>query len=131
MILARHGLVGRTPRHPTASRTDTGAVTAELAVAFAAVAFVLAVALSSLSVVLAQLHCVDAARAAARVAARGESPAAVEFAARERAPAGAVITTQRDATTVRVSVSASVAFVAPLPSYDVSAVAVAAVEGLS
>jgi Flp pilus assembly protein TadG len=50
-----------------------GAVTAELAVAMPAVLVVLAAVLSVGQAVLAQVSCVDAARAGARAAARGDA----------------------------------------------------------
>ena len=51
--------------------------TAELAVVLPAVLLVLAVALSALGLAIDQIRCVDAARAGARAAARGDTAAAV------------------------------------------------------
>jgi len=109
---------------------DGGAVTAELAVAFAAVGFVLAVAVGAVGVAVAQLQCIDSARAAARVAARGEADAAVQSAARQRAPSGAVVTVARASGVVSVTVSGTVHLVAPLPAMTVSATSRGVTEGL-
>ena len=54
-------------------RPDGGTVTAEFALALPAVMIVLALILGTGQALVAQLRCVDAARAAARLAARGES----------------------------------------------------------
>ena len=106
-------------------------MTAELAVAFAAVGFILTVAVGAISAAVSQLECVDAARAAVRLVARSETPQAAQAAAAQRAPAGAVVTVARSAGSVTVTVSEVVRLVAPLPAFTVSATAVAAVEGLS
>ncbi|MDQ1681326.1 MAG: hypothetical protein QOI42_2185 [Frankiaceae bacterium] len=119
---------------PRPAGDQRGMVTAELAVAVAAVAVLLSVSAGALSAGLAQLRCVDAARAAARVGARGESPEAVRAAALARSPRGAVVTLTRDQSsgdhTVTVVVAASVHVAGPLPALTVSATAVAAAEGL-
>ena len=71
---------------------DSGSVTAETALALQAVGLV-AVALIGVGwVAVAQLRCVDAARAGARLAARGEPPARVVGRAAAIAPADAVVT---------------------------------------
>jgi hypothetical protein len=61
----------------------------------------------------AQVRAVDAARAAARRAARGDSPGAVLAAARALAPRGAAVSVGRSGRTVVVTVSAAVRV--PLP----------------
>ena len=71
-----------------------------------------------------QLRCVDAAREAARLAARGDQPAAVRV-AREVAPAGATIGLHRDGSVVVAVVSARSAL---LPALTIRADAVAASE---
>ena len=53
-------------------RGDGGSVTAEAALALPAVVLVLATVVGVGRVVTAQIQCVDGARAAARLAARGE-----------------------------------------------------------
>src|SRR5688500_20233283 len=58
-------------------RRDAGMVTAETAVVLPVLLLVLAGAVAAVTVVGAQLRCVDAAREGARAAARGESVAEV------------------------------------------------------
>lgn len=70
-----------------------------------------------------QIRCIDAAREAARLAARGEGEAA-SSAARRVAPSGAVVHVGRDAGLVVARVSAATA----LPGFTVSAEAAAAPE---
>lgn len=73
-------------------------VTAEFAVALPAFVLVVVTALFGVSVVVAQLRCVDAAAVAARMAARGDRGDLVHSAAATSAPAGAQlsITTTSD-----------------------------------
>lgn len=101
-------------------------VTAELAVLFPVLVLVLAAMLTALSVLFAQLRCVDAAREAARAAARGEAAGTVGSLADRLGPersAVAVVSTDRE---VRVTVSADTrAGGGLLPSFHVSASAVA------
>ena len=61
---------------PTLGR-QAGMVTAELAVALPALVLVILAAVSGVAVVWTQLRCADAAAAAARLAARGESASTV------------------------------------------------------
>ena len=70
---------------------DRGAVTAEAALALPSLAVVAAALVATGHVGVAQLRCVDAARAAARLAARGESPSSVRARAEAVAPAGASV----------------------------------------
>ena len=70
-----------------------------------------------------QIRCIDAAREAARLAARGEGEAA-SSAARRVAPSGAVVHVGRDGGLVVARVSAATA----LPGFAVSAEAAAAPE---
>jgi len=105
---------------------DGGAATAELAVSLPALMLMVFVALTAVASVRTQLECVDAAREAARAAARGES--GVDAAARV-APAGATITVAADGETVRATVSARVhPLGGRLPGFDVGATAVASAE---
>jgi hypothetical protein len=60
-------------------------------VALPAVVLVLAVVVAVTQVAVAQLRCVDAARAAVRLAARGEATAAVVSRAASIAPPGAAV----------------------------------------
>ncbi len=89
-------------------------VTAELAVVLPAVLFVLAVALSALGLAIDQIRCVDAARAGARAAARGDTAGAVTAVASRGAPAGAAVTTGTSGELVTVTVTAPSARLAGL-----------------
>lgn len=80
--------------------------TAEFAVAMPAVLLVLALALSALAAGLDQIRCVDAARAAARLLARGETDGAARRAGEALAPGGSELVVSADATLVRVRVTA-------------------------
>jgi Flp pilus assembly protein TadG len=66
-------------------RTDRGSATAETAVALPGLLAVLAACVWVLTLVGTTLRCADAARAAARAAARHETPEAVAAAARSAA----------------------------------------------
>jgi Flp pilus assembly protein TadG len=104
-------------------------VTAETAVVLPVLLLVLAGAVAAVVVVGAQLRCVDAAREGARAAARGEQPAVVTEIVRRAAPAGAAITLSRTGDEVRVTVSAEVAPLGPVPlRVRVTAEAVARLE---
>jgi hypothetical protein len=89
--------------------TDTGAVTAETAVVLPALIIVALVLGWAVTVGVIQMRCYDAARGAARAAARGEPIDDVEQIARDAAPAGADVTITRvgDEVTVAVKVTAS------------------------
>jgi Flp pilus assembly protein TadG len=101
-------------------------VTAETAVVLPVLLLVLAGAVAAVTVVGAQLRCVDAAREAARAAARGEALATVSRLAAETAPPGAVTSVSADGDDVRVTVSAEVAPLGPVPlRVEVRATAVA------
>jgi hypothetical protein len=112
-------------------------VTAETAVLLPVLVVVLAAAVFVLACVAAQLKCVDAARSAARVAARGEPAVAVVRTAERLAPTGARVAVGAggglaDVATVEVVVRAQVrpfgGALRGLPAVRVSARAVAAVE---
>jgi Flp pilus assembly protein TadG len=68
-----------------------GSVTAELALALPSVVLVLGVVVCVGQVVTAQVRCTDAARAGARLAARGEPAGRVESSALALAPAGSSV----------------------------------------
>jgi Flp pilus assembly protein TadG len=103
---------------------EAGMVTAETAVVLPVLLFVLAGAVAAVVVVGAQLRCVDAAREGARAAARGEPAAVVARLADGAAPDGAVSELGGDGETVRVTVSATVSPLGPLPwQVEVSATA--------
>jgi Flp pilus assembly protein TadG len=82
---------------------DGGAVTVEAAIALGAFVAVLALALGAISATIDQLRCVDAAREAARLLARGESDRARAVAA-EIAPASANVAITVHGDTIQVDV---------------------------
>ena len=94
---------------------------------------VLVAALAVLACVAAQLRCVDAARGAARAAARGDDTAAVRATGQRLAPPDARVVVISSGDDVEVRVSAVVRpfgkVLRVLPAVDVSGRAVAAVEG--
>jgi Flp pilus assembly protein TadG len=101
-------------------------VTAETAVVLPVLFLVLAGVVAAVIVVGAQLRCVDAAREGARAAARGEQPAMVTAMADRAAPAGAVTTVAPGGEEVRVTVTARISPLGPVPlRITVSAEAVA------
>lgn len=112
---------------------DGGYATAEAAVALPALLVVLALAVGVVVSVGAQLRCVDAARVAARVVARGDSDAAAERAAVQVAPRGALVRVRHHGREVEVTVSADTkpfgAGVRLFPAVHVSAHAATEVEG--
>lgn len=94
------------------SSRDAGTATAELAVALPAVTLVLATVLSVGQVVLAQVRCTDAAGAAARAVARGDSAATARGLALQGAP-GAAVAFGSAGELVSVTVSRSVPLLLP------------------
>jgi TadE-like protein len=110
--------------------TQRGSVTVEVAVALPALVLVVAIALWGVSVAAAHVACVDAARAGARAAARGEPPPAVRAAVLRGAPSGARVATRRDGdvTEVDVSVVLRAPALSGLPQIVVHEHAVAATE---
>jgi Flp pilus assembly protein TadG len=105
---------------------DRGAVTVEAALALCSLVVVLALILAAVSAVAAQLRCVDAAREAARLTARGE-PGRAEQLARQIAPGGAVVTVivRGDEVAVRVAANPVAGL---LPGIEVEAEAAAVME---
>jgi Flp pilus assembly protein TadG len=105
---------------------DRGSVTVEAALALCSLVAVLALVLAAVSAVAAQLRCIDAAREAARLTARGEPDRAEEI-ARRIAPRGAVVavTVRGDEVTARVSANPAAGL---LPGVDVGAEAAAVLE---
>jgi Flp pilus assembly protein TadG len=105
---------------------DRGTVTVEAALALCSLVVVLALVLAAVSAVAAQLRCVDAAREAARLTARGEQDR-VEELARRIAPHGAVVavTVRGDEVTARVSANPVAGL---LPGVEVGAEAAAVLE---
>ncbi|MGY1632588.1 TadE family type IV pilus minor pilin [Geodermatophilus sp. SYSU D01186] len=116
----------RAARLRSVGRREAGMVTAETAVVLPVLLFVLAGAVAAVTVVGAQLRCVDAAREGARAAARGEDAAVVVALAARAAPTGARTTIASDGPAVAVTVAAEVAPLGPVPfRVRVSATAVA------
>ncbi|MCU1596210.1 MAG: TadE-like [Frankiales bacterium] len=107
---------------------DDGYATAEAAVALPALLVVLSLALGVLVSVGAQLSCVDAARAAARVAARGEGDVRARQAGQEVAPHGSSVAVEHRGSEVQVTVSGDIRPFRIFPAIHVSARAVAEVE---
>jgi hypothetical protein len=79
-------------------------VTAEFAVVLPAVVLVLALSLGALGLAWDQVRCVDAARAGARAASRGDSTGAVILVASQAAPSEAMVSVSTSGDLVRVSV---------------------------
>ena len=101
-----------------------GASTVEAALALAALVVVLVLCLAGLTAVSMQVRCVDAAREAARLAARGDERSAVD-AARRIAPIGARVQVHRDGDFLVATV---IAHSKLLPALDIAARAVSAAE---
>jgi hypothetical protein len=103
-------------------------VTAELAVAIPALVLVLAMCLAALRAAIDQIRCVDAARVAARSAARGDDPARVRWLAVASAPDGASVSVV-GSSTVEVTVTARTGgWGGVVPAWTLSASAVAPAE---
>jgi Flp pilus assembly protein TadG len=114
-------------RRPGSPR-DRGTATAEIAVALPALVFLVMAAVAVITVVTAQLRCIDAAREAARAAARGEAAAVARDIALQAAPAGSGVTLTATRDRVSVAVSARVRLLSRGPSLTVEGRAVAMPE---
>ena len=125
----RRGFPRRRRRHGDPTR---GAVTAEIAAALPALVAIVVGAVWLVVIALAQIRCSDAAREAARAAARGEQPAIVSDLAESVAPDGASVRVRLSSDVVTVDVSAPVPlplpFGADLPAPTVHARAAAVLE---
>lgn len=88
-------------------------VTAELAMTLPGVVLMVLALLVTGQAALDEVRCTDAARAAARLAARGETDAAVVAEGQRLAPSGARISLSRNGTQVTVSVEAALGSPAP------------------
>lgn len=117
----RVGRPAALPNRRTVRRGEAGSATAELAVSLPALVFLLAVGLMALSAIRAQIECVDAAREAARAAARGE-PVASRI-----SEATVIVTTDGDLVRATVVVRWT-PIGTGLPGFDITATSVAAVE---
>jgi Flp pilus assembly protein TadG len=105
-------------------RDDRGAVTVEAAIALAAIVVVVTLCVGAVAAVAAQVRCIDAAREAARLVARGDTDQA-QSTARRVAPAGARMEIREDGGHVVARVTVDVPL---LPGLEVTAEAVAAME---
>lgn len=104
-------------------------VTAETAVVLPVLLLVLSAAVAAVTVVGAQLRCVDAVREGARAAARGEHVATVRALVLRAAPEGMVVSVERLGDDVRVGISGRVPPLGPVPlDVEVSAEALARLE---
>ncbi|GAA3855123.1 TadE family type IV pilus minor pilin [Streptomyces sedi] len=88
------------------SHSDAGSVTVESALAIPTLLVLLGLLLGGLGLFTTQALCQDAARGAARAAARGESPEQVVRVAHETAPGDARVEISREGQLYRVTVSA-------------------------
>jgi Flp pilus assembly protein TadG len=106
-----------------------GSVTAEFAVLLPAVALMLAMVVAAGTAGVAKLRCIDAARSAARLAARHESSSTVLAAARSAGPRDATVRLAVAGELVRVQVTVRVSLPLPgRPSVEVDAMSVARLE---
>ena len=96
----------------------------EAALAIATLVVVLVLCLAGITALSMQVRCVDAAREAARLAARGDERSALD-AARRVAPAGSRVQVHRDGDFLVATVVARSKL---LPSLDIGARAVSAAE---
>ncbi|GGW95735.1 TadE family type IV pilus minor pilin [Streptomyces chryseus] len=102
-------------RSETGGRGDRGYVTAEAAVVVPALVLFTMALVWALMAAAAQIQCVDAARTAARAAARQEPQDASIAVARRAAPHGARVGITREGDLVRVSVEAPAPGLGALP----------------
>ncbi|MER6944103.1 TadE family type IV pilus minor pilin [Nonomuraea sp. NPDC000554] len=119
-----------TPARTTKQSPSRGSITAETAAMLPALMVVLAAALWAIQAVGAQLECVDAARTAARAAARGEPLDQVRALVRSatRPEAHVDVSRNPDTTTVEISLDVRPAWGASLPAVRVTASATADTE---
>ncbi|MCQ4121690.1 TadE family type IV pilus minor pilin [Rhodococcus tibetensis] len=105
-------------------RSDAGAVTVEAAIAIASIVVVVVLCIGAITAATLQVRCVDSAREAARLAARGDRESAMSAAMRV-APEGADVELREDGAFVVATVRARSPL---LPLVHISAEAVAALE---
>lgn len=109
---------------------ERGSATVEIAVALPALVLVTAAAIWGVTLAAAQVGCVDAVRAGARAAARGEPLPAVRAVVAGAVPAGARVGVRRGGETTRVDVAVTVRppMLSGLPALTLRAHALAATE---
>lgn len=83
-------------------------VTAELAATIPALVFVLLIAVNAVMIGISEVRCVDAARVAARAAARGDSAVAVQEVGIRAGPSGTSVAVAAAGGEVTVTVTAPV-----------------------
>lgn len=86
-------------------------VTAELAATIPALIFVLLIAVNAVMIGINQVRCVDAARVAARAAARGDSASAVQEVGARAGPSGSTVAVAGGGAGAEVTVTVT----APVP----------------
>jgi Flp pilus assembly protein TadG len=106
------------------ARTDSGMVTVEAALVMPVMFLLLSLMIATLAVVNAKMRAVDASREAARLAARGESAAAVA-AGQRLGPQHATVVLQDRSHWVQAVVTAEVRLFGSLPPLTVSAATLA------
>lgn len=104
--------------------TDAGASTVEAAFGLAALVTTLVLCLAGITAVTMQVRCVDAAREAARLAARGDAQSAIRV-AQSLAPAGAALQLRRDGEFMVATVTARANL---LPALAITATATSTLE---
>jgi hypothetical protein len=111
-------------------RAEGGSATVEIAVALPALMLVTVAALWGITTASAQIACVDAVRAGARAAARGEPLPEVRAVVERAAPPGARAEVRRDRETTAVAVSVALRppALTGFPALTVRAHALAATE---
>ncbi len=115
MIRGRRPPPGRRPAGAAPEKRERGSVTAELAVALPTLVLVLVVGIWLQSAIALRGRCVDAARAGARAAARGDAPATIRSQLVAGLPRGAEVEIARGAGLVTVTVRARTS---PLAGFD-------------
>lgn len=103
---ARRGVVAPSPRQRCSAGPDAGMVTAETAILLPALAVLLAGLLWVIAAVVGEVRCIDGAREAARLAARGDPVSSAKAVGGRLAPAGAVVTITRQDGQVVATVTA-------------------------
>jgi Flp pilus assembly protein TadG len=107
------------------TRTQRGAVTAEVAIALPVLLTLLFLGIWLIGVVTANIRCIDAARDVARAVARGESAETAQEIGRRTAPDNATITVTRTNSDIHVTVTATpegnASLLAALPATPITA----------